>query len=77
MPDWKHSQYFLRQADFLQAQPLECYLSFPSAVCPGSKLEPIMALPTLLLSPWFWADAPAPVWAIFGLKAFGVFSSVC
>ena len=27
MPDWKHSQYFLRQADFLQAQPLACYLS--------------------------------------------------
>mmetsp|Transcript_18500 Transcript_18500/g.33141 ORF Transcript_18500/g.33141 Transcript_18500/m.33141 type:complete len:216 (-) Transcript_18500:379-1026(-) len=26
-PAWKHSQYFLRQADFLQLQPLMCLLA--------------------------------------------------
>ena len=61
MPDWKHSQYFFRQPDFLHEQPFTCWCAvWFDYAC------------SMTVSIFFdWGCGP-----IFGLKALGVRSNV-
>ncbi len=66
MPAWKHSQYFLRQPLFLQAQPLAC---LPWA--PPSKAYPLRAV-LIAATAMFYIYTDE----IFGRKAFGFRSRI-
>lgn len=69
-PAWKHSQYFLRQNDFLQLQPLRC-LSSLIFWLKGSGFLSMRTIIALLLSSAYYSKLwhptqlqPSHVWLI-------------
>lgn len=86
-PDWKHSQYFFWQKDFLQLQPLKCLFSLsPTANTPklegfvetlrSTSLYSWMLILSSLIS-FLKREFSSREVSIFGLKAKGFLMRIC
>eukprot|EP00353_Schmidingerella_taraikaensis_P006280 CAMPEP_0185576324 /NCGR_PEP_ID=MMETSP0434-20130131/7282_1 /TAXON_ID=626734 ORGANISM="Favella taraikaensis, Strain Fe Narragansett Bay" /NCGR_SAMPLE_ID=MMETSP0434 /ASSEMBLY_ACC=CAM_ASM_000379 /LENGTH=128 /DNA_ID=CAMNT_0028193483 /DNA_START=804 /DNA_END=1190 /DNA_ORIENTATION=+ len=79
IPDWKHSQYFFKQADFLHAQPFECCFSPVAPSAPAAWATSVPGFPFAAAVAALAAAAAAFLWLvlILGRKALGDLSRVC